>query len=242
MLFDRAKLILLLIESGVIMKKYSVLGDSVSTFEGYQPSNYSVFYDKETCIKNEMKSVNDTWWYIVGEKLGASLCVNDSYSGSRVSGTSFPAASCDERLRRLRTADEIPDIILVYIGFNDFGYGVEIESKIGNQTAHDEKMFFAYAYEYMLNRLKELYPNTRIICGTLVRTRVRTDPYWLMPSELCGINFRYYNNAIRSICRKCGVVLADLALLDTEYETLDGSHPTAKGHREFADMWIKCLV
>ncbi len=224
------------------MKKYSVLGDSISTFEGYHPENYSVFYDKEKCRQNDISGVGDTWWHIVGEKLGAELCVNDSYSGSKVSGGGFPCACCEKRLTRLKTQTDTPDIILVYIGFNDFGNGVKIQNpgylKVSEKDGY---FFFAEAYEHMLNRLKELYPNAQIICGTLARTKLRNNSFWVLPYEYYGVDIRNYSEAIRSICKKCGCTLADLEQLDIQYETLDGSHPTAEGHKTFADMWLKCL-
>lgn len=224
------------------MKKYSVLGDSISTFEGYHPYNYSVYYENERCKFNGLESVNDTWWYIVGEKLGAELCVNDSYSGSRVSGGGFPCACSDKRLTRLKTECDTPDIIFVYMGFNDYFNGVKIENpgylKIREEDGH---FFFSEAYEYMLNRLKELYPNAQIVCGTLVRTKLRDNADWVMPYEYYGIDIRNYNKVIRQVCEKCGVTLADLAKLDIQYETLDTAHPTKEGHKTLAEMWLKCL-
>lgn len=42
------------------MKKISVLGDSISTFEGYNPAGYEVFYDNIVSHNNGLSSVDDT--------------------------------------------------------------------------------------------------------------------------------------------------------------------------------------
>ena len=73
------------------MRMVSIVGDSVSTFEGYNPQGYAVFYDREMQVRNELNSVYDTWWAKVNQALHAFLCVNNSYSGSKVSGKVFPA-------------------------------------------------------------------------------------------------------------------------------------------------------
>ena len=40
----------------------SVMGDSISTFESFNPEGYSVFYDIQMQYINDLTSVNDTWW------------------------------------------------------------------------------------------------------------------------------------------------------------------------------------
>ena len=109
------------------VKYVSIVGDSISTYEGYNPKGYSVFYDEYMQKQNGLKSVYDTWWAKVNQALHAYLCVNNSYSGSKVSGKSFPSGWSDERLLNLNTEKYSPDIILVYLGTNDYGYGVKIE-------------------------------------------------------------------------------------------------------------------
>ena len=55
----------------------SIIGDSISTFEHYNPPDYAVFYDKEKQALNGMTSVYDTWWAKVNQALHANLCVNN---------------------------------------------------------------------------------------------------------------------------------------------------------------------
>lgn len=209
-------------------KTVSILGDSVSTYAGFNPSGYSVFYDDGMTERNGIHTVYDTWWAKVNQYLNASLCVNNSYSGSKVTGKTFPSASCEERLVNLRTDEDSPDIILIYIGFNDFGNGIEISA-------------FEKAYKHMLMRIGRLYPDASVICATLMKTCVRGDADWEFPERYAGTAFEEYNNAIRRCCQRENILLADLADTGLRYETLDGSHPTADGHLTLSTAWINFL-
>lgn len=223
------------------MKLVSILGDSVSTYSGCNPEGYSVFYDEEMRLQNGLNSVDDTWWAQVNRALNARLCVNGSYSGSQVTGNLFPAALSDKRIADLRTGDAVPDVILVYIGFNDFGRGIKVSDKGVKRILHHDGQSFANAYMEMLVKMKRAYPKALIVCGTLMRTEVRGKPHWRFPEMFAGTRFEDYNAAIRKACKRKNCRLADLNALGAQYETLDGSHPTAKGHKTIADAWIKCL-
>lgn len=220
----------------------SIIGDSISTYEGYNPPNYAVFYDITQQALNGLTSVYDTWWAKVNQAIHAYLCVNNSYSGSRVTGNSFPAGSSIERISGLRTAENSPDIILVYIGFNDFGNGVEIRRKKTVLPRRRDCSFFEEAYDYMIEQIKKQYPGAKVICGTLLRSRLKSDESWEFPERYAGVEFEEYNNAIRKTARKKKVFLADVGSYESRYETLDGSHPTVEGHKTIAAAWIKCLL
>lgn len=62
----------------------------------------------------------------VNQFINAYICVNNSYSGSKVTGEKFPSGNCDQRTSNLHTEQYTPDMILIYLGFNDFGNGVHI--------------------------------------------------------------------------------------------------------------------
>ena len=221
------------------MRLVSIIGDSISTYEGFNPPGYEVFYKEEMLSDNEMNSVYDTWWAKVNQGLHALLCKNNSYSGSLVSGYSFPAACCEERTALLGNEWGYPDYILLYIGVNDFGNGVKISS--GNKTAPDNR-YFEDAYISMLNAIRTNCPDSRIVCGTIMRTKMKDRENWVFPEEYFDIPLEEYNEAIRRAAAQCGCYLADLSKTGVRYETLDGTHPTAAGHAEIANTWIKELA
>ena len=43
---------------------------------------------------------------------------------------------------------------------------------------------------------------------------------------------------IRLAAKEEGCLLADIALADERYETLDYCHPTKNGHKEIAKLWL----
>ena len=223
------------------MRLVSIYGDSISTFEGYNPDGYEVYYDERMQELNQLNSVYDTWWAKVNQALHAFLCVNNSYSGSTVSGKTFPAGECEDRIINLRTAEYTPDYILIYLGFNDFGRGIRIRPSAETHDASQEAPCFEDAYDSMIRSIKSYYPDATVVCGTLMRTKARGKPDWIFPEKFAGVAFDEYNNVIRMAARKHECYLADLASSGESYETLDGSHPTAQGHLTIARAWIKCL-
>ena len=226
---------------GDIMRLVSIVGDSISTFEGFNPAGYAVFYDKEMMERNGLRTVYDTWWAKVNQALHAFLCVNNSYSGSTVSGKIFPAGESKERLSNLRTADYTPNIILVYMGFNDFGNGVEVHRARRFLAKNNTSVCFEDAYDNMLKTIRAYYPEAVAVCGTLMRTKMKGRADWRFPEQFAGVGLEEYNDVIRRISLKNRCYLADIALSGEYYETLDGSHPTAAGHAVIANAWIRCL-
>lgn len=223
------------------MRFVSILGDSISTYQGFNPEGYAVFYDSEMQQRNGLASVYDTWWAKVNQALHAYLCVNNSYSGSRVTGPDFPAASSLHRTGSLHTDRYTPDLILIYIGFNDFGSGVPLRKPGLRLFSKPDPHLFADAYTLMLSRIKANYPKSKILCATLMRTEMAGNPHWVFPEQFVGTCFDDYNQVIRQVCQKEGCLLADLASLNWRYETLDGTHPTKNGHHTICQAWLHCL-
>lgn len=216
--------------------KISVLGDSISTYSGYNPKGYAVYYDENYQAQTHLTDVSLTWWHRVISHLGGILCVNDSYSGSKVSGGRFPSGSSLERIGNLGD----PDVILVYLGMNDYGYAIPVKAPSGHNNPLGLS-FFAPAYESMLEGLKSTYPKAQIICGTLMMTRMKEYDGWGFPTHYHGNSFDDYNTAIRRACEKYDCQVADLVALGIRYQSLDGTHPDVVGHEEIAGAWIQCL-
>ena len=63
-----------------------ILGDSYSTFEGYNPEGYDVWYNNEAKDCNDLCRVEDCWWYRFFEKAPATLVRNCSYWISKNNG------------------------------------------------------------------------------------------------------------------------------------------------------------
>lgn len=215
------------------IKKISIIGDSISTYIGYNPYNYPVYYKDDRAYDNEIESVDDTWWKQVIDGVDGTLCVNNSYSGSLVSGKFESSACSAERCTTLHDSGS-PDVILIYIGTNDRGFEVDI----GFDAPQDTQKFYG-AYRAMLRQLKVNYPSAKIICGTLLMGKLRN-----------AVNHTYdrfmreddqYNKAIRLAVKEEDCLLADIALSGERYETLDYCHPTKEGHKLMSKLWLRAL-
>ena len=159
-------------------KRFSVLGDSISTLEGFLPKGNPVFYDAACREKSGIWEMGDTWWGKVIDFFGGELLVNDSWSGCRVarpaaSADAFPCGCSEKRTGRLHVEDVQPDVILIYMGINDWGVGISPEP---GEDATEGDTCFSLAYARMLNQLKRNYPRAEIWCCTLAKTCMDAEP------------------------------------------------------------------
>lgn len=222
-------------------KQFSVLGDSVSTLNGYNPKGYKVFYAGDNCVKTGVTEAKDTWWDKVIGFFGGELLVNNSWSDSCVTEQLFPSGCSDERTASLHINDVKPDVILVYIGTNDWKLG----AKIGNETRflnEDNYKFFDGAYDSMLKKLKSNYPESEIWCCTLCETYISKCPNFMFPHKYAGVHIEKYNKIIRNAVIQNNCRLIDLYKYEMAYDSIDGLHPTDTGMNTIATMIIRSMV
>ncbi len=112
----------------------SILGDSISTLQGWVPQGWRVHYEGEAHVEGIQKPL-DTWWGRVISKLGGHLVANSSFSGSTVEGFGFPAGVSDERIAALAAHGVLPDVVLVFMGINDYGWGGALNQVLGGSTS-----------------------------------------------------------------------------------------------------------
>ena len=231
----------------------SIMGDSISTYEGFIPTGYELFYTAEKRAANGIESADDTWWMQVLHAMGAQLLVNNSYSGSQVTGEEFPCASGIERTGALGKAacdatsvpssssPIAPDVILVYIGVNDFGFDVPCDREY---AATPDEPTFRDAYATMLRRMQANYPDARIVCGTVLKPRKAFDPTWSFDEKWSHLTpLDEFNERIRIVAAECGADVADLAAAagSPAYDVEDDLHPNTPGHAQIAALWISEL-
>ena len=224
-------------------KRFSVLGDSVSTLEGFNPRGSRVFYDESRRESSGIWEMGDTWWGKVIDFFGGELLVNDSWSGSRVTRPAdaqeqFPSGCSERRTGNLHEDEVQPDVILIWLGWNDWAYGAPTEPQ--DQMPGDT--CFSLAYSLMLSRLKKNYPQAEIWCCTLPKSCMVSDPAMVFPESYGGISIREYNHQIANAALASGCCLADLFAQEVPFDTLDGSHPTAGGMDTLAMLMIRQMA
>lgn len=224
-------------------KYFSVLGDSISTFEGYSTPKEAVFYDREHKLAASIISPTQTWWGQVIERLGGTLLVNDSWSGSTVYRNpeyQVPSYACsDERTSSLHKNGIFPDVILVFMGTNDWGTGVQVTEN-GKRTA-DNCAIFSNAYRVMLEKLKKNYPNAEIWCMTLPISRCSARENFAFPYYFGGRHISEYNQAICACAKELNCRVIDLYSYRERHDTMDTFHPNASGMATIANAVIEAL-
>jgi len=228
-------------------KQFSILGDSISTLEGYNPRGYNVFYTGENCIRSNVREMNDTWWGKVIKFFEGELLVNNSWSGSRVTklpnrSELFPSGCSDERTSSLHINTIMPDVIIVNLGSNDWAFGARIIDETHVLESDNEFNSFEIAYDCMLKKLRKNYPNSEIWCCTLTETYMSSHADFKFPYKYAGIHIDEYNNIIRKACWENECKLIDLYCSKIAYDSIDGSHPTKAGMDTIATGIIQEII
>lgn len=216
---------------------FSILSDSIGTFEGYIPTDYPSFYSRWNRGITNVYGPEETWWGRVIAHFGARLLVNNAYSGSCVCKTSeceVESYGCsDARCGGLHNEAHTPDHILVYIGSNDRGRCLQLHSEDKTDLSVLEN-----AYGLMLDKLRSNYPQAVIWCCTFPKTTCSSEPEFVFPESQAGVPMAEYARLIRNAAaaRQCRVI--DLAETAELVDTIDHLHPNYDGMKAIADAVI----
>ena len=194
-------------------KTISIMGDSISTFDDWIPEGYYDFYP----MNGEVQSVDQTWWKMVLDDMDMELCVNASSSGSTCigdsTGTDNPQHGCsDFRIGGLMGKDAAyPDIIIVYMGTNDFLDSVPLGSNDGTQYVEEGEIDnFSDAYSLMLDKLEANYPSADIFCCNLPLIGGWSEEGILEVKVKQGMTSEDYGRQIETIAAAKGCAVIDL--------------------------------
>jgi len=207
-------------------KKLSILGDSISTYMGIsddKEANSSLIFNPY--FYREPFPLPGTYWQILIDRLGLTLCVNNSYSGGNLSGVSDPYSGVNRAQSLARDNGETPDLIIVFMGINDLGRGIA-------------DTVFENDYRLTLATIKKAYPNAAVCCVDLPDR----DPFFEARTEI-------FNQKIAEAVGDLGdsFFIAHLSKSrlrgDFYYmNTLDGLHPDEDGMRIIAEVIEDALV
>lgn len=233
-----------------IGKKMAILGDSISTYQGYIPSNYQYFYPTSSCP--DVNSVSKTYWKIVADNLGLSV-KNCAYSGSTCAETGgYGVVGCsDERIAELGK-DGNPDIVWVYIGINDWGYGkVDLGDWTPEKALPTNGDTFSNAYALMLSKIQIAYPDAKIFCSPLLPDKARDADHNFPLVNSRNITLKAFNDKIVEIANGLGVNVVNMPGCGINWNTMQyyfgdysetyGIHPNAAGHKKMAAQLLAAL-
>ena len=73
-----------------------IFGDSYSTFKGFIPDGYAVYYSEEERPETDVTKVSETWWHQVVNEANLNLVLNNSWSGSTIGYTGYNNSDCSK--------------------------------------------------------------------------------------------------------------------------------------------------
>jgi lysophospholipase L1-like esterase len=200
--------------------RLSILGDSVSTYRGVSnddTANASTRYNP--CFYRDPFPLEKTYWRLLADALGMTLCVNNSWSGGNLSGRDNPDAGVNRAAQLSRDDGTAPDVVVVFMGLNDLGRRVDVS-------------VFAADYQKTLLTIREQHPHAWVCCVNLPDR----DPVMRQRTEA-------FNAEIQRAVALAGerAFVADLfaSRLNNDFyynNTVDGLHPDEDGMRIIAEV------
>ena len=203
-------------------KKVSILGDSISTYQGYSNNTaYNSTIGDNIVYYNgyyqNFRDVNETWWMQMIDETGMELLVNNSYSGDKVCVNGI------SRALQLHNNENVnPDVICVYLGVNDI---------IGGCTTAQ----FTTNYNTMISGIRNKYPDAEIY--------LMTFPYFQNASvgSYCDIveqTAATYDCTFVDLYRTSGITSANVA-----DHMVDGFlHPNYQGMDKITDCLVNAML
>lgn len=238
----------------------SFYGDSITTYSGWLPTGNKAFYTGSNC---GVSSVDQTWWMRTINATGASLLVDQAWSGRCVSNIRDSETDLvnsgawrQTEVDKLSKNGVSPDIIIIKLGINDFNKNAQLgtyDCTTALPTVPtDGFSTFCESYATMLDRIMKTYPLARVYCCTLNQCE-RTNPTGFPEVNSNGDSLTDFNNAIRSFANAfgagiiehnaCGMSYYNMNTYTGDWEsgTLKGLHPNSAGMKLIAEKTICTL-
>lgn len=151
---------------------------------------------------------------------GSTVSYNPSYE--------YPSYGCsDKRTSSLDDNGKKPDVIIIYLGTNDWGAGIKPFDDATDEK--DDVTIFSVAYSKMLEKLKKNYPDAEIWCFTLALSYCSIYGSYDFPYKKGGRCISEYCDAIRRCAKRYNCRLIELYDDKPPYDTIDGFHPNRNG-------------
>ena len=211
-----------------MQKNAIIFGDSYSTFAGYIPDGYAIYYSETERAETGITQVSQTWWHQVCREAGFNLVQNNSWSGSTIGHTGFYNADCSRsssfiyRLRKL-TEDgffEENEIHTAFVfgGTNDSWLHVPLGEEKYSGWEENELFSVLPAVTYFLNLLKKTLPRAEIFC--LINTEMKPE----------------ITACMEKACKMYGITPVTFEKIDKK-----NGHPTVQGMVDIKDRVLQVM-
>lgn len=204
------------------IRNIMIFGDSYSTFAGYIPDGYAVYYSTEESEQTDVRRVEETWWHLLCTEHSLNLIRNDSWSGSTLGNTGYngdcsKTSSFIYRLEKLETEgffrEHEIDTVFIFGCTNDSWANAPLGEIQLNNFKADDLFSVCPAIGYFVARLKEILPKANILF--LINTDLKPEiaEAVIAASEYNGTDYLNFT----SIDKQCG-------------------HPTIQGMRDIKEQ------
>lgn len=206
-----------------------IFGDSYSTFRGYIPEGYAVYYHEAEGQENtDVRKVTETWWHQVVSETGLNLIQNNSWSGSTVCHTGYNNTDCSKtnsfiyRLRKLTeegffTENRI-DTVFVFGGTNDSWADDPLGTLKFDDIQEADLFCVLPGISYFLQTLKNTLPQADIYC--LINTELKPE----------------IADGFLQVCQKTGITPVTFDYIDKNC-----GHPTVLGMKDIRNGVLAAL-
>lgn len=198
-------------------KRFSIIGDSISTYQDFVPKGYATFYPYPTADVND---VNQTWWMQAINKIGGSMFINNSYSGSCVAAGGSSSSNNINRLKELVVSNQHADVIIIFMGSNDC-----------NDRSGVSASNFNTQYREMLEKINELCDGVEIVLCTLPKSNLYS-----------AARQTEFNGIINKIAKDYSLKVINLDKVDLVPHLVDSAHPKTSGMTAIANQIVKDLL
>ena len=205
-----------------------IFGDSYSTFKGFVPEGYAVYYPENAKFETNVKLVEQTWWHQVAKEADLNIVLNNSWSGSTIGYTGYNNADCSKsssfiyRLRQLIENGFFKtnriDRVFVFGGTNDSWSNAPLGEARFDGFEEQDLYSVLPAVCYFLSLLREQLPTAKIYC--LINRDIK--------AEIVG--------CIKSACEKHGITPVTFGNI----EKMNG-HPTVEGMKNIKDSVLNAM-
>ena len=212
--------------------RFSVLGDSYSTFEGYvTPETNDVWYCLPPDNYIDVTSVEEMWWHQVAVEKGWTLEQNNSFSGSLISNfLDFNGGVYYSPHSFLRRMDDIgdPNVIFVFGGTNDVWDEAPLGDFVYGNWTEEQLCTFRPALAYMFEHLKATYPKAKVY--------FMLDKHLGEGQDIHQEHCESFRSSVHEIARHCGITCIDLEDIHKSW-----NHPDKKGQASIARQVLEAL-
>ena len=210
-------------------KNAVIIGDSYSTFRGYVPEGYEVYYAEEIIRETDVTKVEETWWHQVMDEAGLNLILNDSWCGAPIGYTGYEGEDCSQstsfiyRLRKLKNSGffDKNEIYTVFAfgGTNDSWADAPLGNVQSSRWEEKDLYFVLPAICCFFYELRELLPDAEIYC--LINSGLKPE----------------ITQCMLDACKRHTMIPITFAHMDRM-----GDHPTIEGMKEIKSAVMAAIA